>query len=292
MVLETGIDSLVLKASQYPFQYRSNHTVVKIIDIVLVVCSVLYLLVVGAGILIGYIYLANGSIVRGHHIDPYLSLGEKPITLAQIVLHQFANLIMVVPILLRVLYLLYVNIAGRIISSKLNIRFKDYNMITEIKHSNVLITTIGGDLIKMGTHRQEDLPSENIFEHSQDESKKLVIKNRSLQSVHVGGIHHNFLTTSIHNELYSTKDVDMICYFMSIALLTCSRTTPSPLESAIIERCSKELNINIQKMGKAIKIGQLKVIRLFTIPATEKYPYKIVFYKHAKDEVEDLEKQK
>lgn len=229
----------------------------------------LYLLVVGAGVLIGYIYLANGSIARGHHIDPYLSLGEKPITLAQIVLHQFANLIMVVPLLLRVSYLLYVNMAGRIIGSKLNIRFKDYNMITEIKHCNVLITTIGGDLIKLGSHKHEqDLPSENIFESSQDEGHKLVIRNRSLQSVHVGGIHHNFQTTSIHNELYSTKDVDMICYFMSIALLTCNRATPSPLESAIIERCSKELNINILKMGKAVKIGQLKVIRLFTIPAT------------------------
>lgn len=269
MVLETGIDSLVLKASQYPFQYRRTHTIVKIIDIILIVCSALYLLVVGSGILIGYIYLANRSIVRGYHIDPYLSIGETPITLAQIVLHHFANLIMIVPIILRVSYLLYVNIAGRIIGSKLNIKFNDYNMITEIKHSNVLITTIGGDLIKMGSNRySEEQPNENIFEPSQDDSNKLVIKNRSLQSVHVGGIHHNFLTTSIHNELYSTKDVDMICYFMSIALLTCNRMAPSPLESAIIERCNKELNIKAQKVGRAIKIGQLKVIKLFTIPAT------------------------
>ena len=68
-------------------------------------------------------------------------------------LQHFGNLIMVVPILLRISYLLYVNIAGRIISKKLNIKFKDYNMITEIKGSDVLVTTIGGDLINMGNNK-------------------------------------------------------------------------------------------------------------------------------------------
>lgn len=80
----------------------------------------------------------------------------------------------------------------------------------------------------------------------------------------------------------------MLCYFMSIALLTCSRKNPSPLEGGIVERCSKELNIKIEKLGlgkrgDVLKIGQLKVIRMFTIPATEEYPYKIVFYAHGKD---------
>ena len=68
-------------------------------------------------------------------------------------LQHFGNLIMVVPILLRISYLLYVNIAGRIIYKKLNIKFKDYNMITEIKGSDVLVTTIGGDLINMGNNK-------------------------------------------------------------------------------------------------------------------------------------------
>lgn len=56
-----------------------------------------------------------------------------------------------------------------------------------------------------------------------------MIRNRSLQSVRVGGIHHNFLTTRIDNDMYSTKDIDMICYFMSLALLTCNRKNPTPL---------------------------------------------------------------
>jgi len=47
----------------------------------LIVCSILYLLLVGSGILIGYIYLANKSINRGYYIDNYLNLGETPVTL-------------------------------------------------------------------------------------------------------------------------------------------------------------------------------------------------------------------
>jgi len=44
-------------------------------------------------------------------------------------LQHLASLIMVVPILLRVSYLFYVNIAGRIVGKKLNIQMKDVNML-------------------------------------------------------------------------------------------------------------------------------------------------------------------
>lgn len=80
----------------------------------------------------------------------------------------------------------------------------------------------------------------------------------------------------------------MMCYFMSIALLTCNRRNPTPLEGGIIERAEKTFKIKIQKNNNIIKIGQLKVTKIFTIPATEKYPYKVLFYKHAGGYVQDV----
>lgn len=71
----------------------------------------------------------------------------------EIVLHHFGNLIMIVPILIRISYLLYVNLAGRIANSKMNIQIKDYNMLAEAKESDVLVTTIGSDLIRMGHNK-------------------------------------------------------------------------------------------------------------------------------------------
>lgn len=71
----------------------------------------------------------------------------------EIVLHHFGNLIMIVPILIRISHLLYVNLAGRIANSKMNIQIKDYNMLAEAKESDVLVTTIGSDLIRMGHNK-------------------------------------------------------------------------------------------------------------------------------------------
>lgn len=151
VVLETGIDSLVLKTSQYPYQYRSGQYFVTLIDTILIICSLLYLLIVGAGILIGYIYLANDSISHGYYINTYLDLGERPIHLAEIVLHHFGNLVMLVPLLLRVVYLLFVACSAKIIGKKIGVKIKDFNMIAEARETDVLVTTIGSDLIRMGS---------------------------------------------------------------------------------------------------------------------------------------------
>jgi len=75
----------------------------------------------------------------------------------------------------------------------------------------------------------------------------------------------------------------MINYFMSIGLLTCDFKNPTPLERGIIERCHQELGIKAERRkGNAIKIGQLKVTKIFTIHPTDRYPYKISFYQHSK----------
>lgn len=121
VVLETGIDSLVLKTSQYPYQYRNRYTMDHFIDMVLIFCSITYLILVGCGILIGYIYTASSSFKRGYYIQNYLSLGQTPVAISEITLHHFGSLIMVVPILLRVNYLIYINIIGRRMGSNLNI---------------------------------------------------------------------------------------------------------------------------------------------------------------------------
>ena len=60
---------------------------------------------------------------------------------------------MIAPILIRISYLLYINIAGRIANTKMNIQMKDYNMLAEAKESDVLVTTIGSDLIRMGANK-------------------------------------------------------------------------------------------------------------------------------------------
>ena len=54
-----------------------------------------------------------------------------------------------------------------------------------------------------------------------------------LQSIKVKEIHHNFQKTSIDSEIYSTEDIDMLLYFMSIARLTVNDINPTPLEQAI-----------------------------------------------------------
>lgn len=63
---------------------------------------------------------------------------------------------MIVPIMLRVAYLLYVNIIGRVMSSKLHIKVKDMNMISDLVGVDVLVTTIGADLIKMGNANNQN----------------------------------------------------------------------------------------------------------------------------------------
>ena len=80
---------------------------------------------------------------------------------------------------------------------------------------------------------------------------------------------------------------------MSIALLTVSLSSPSPLEQAIKSCCSSHLDLKTEIKGKGkkkseenkIKIGQLEVHHLFTIPASAEEPYKILFFKHAKKDV-------
>lgn len=56
---------------------------------------------------------------------------------------------MVVPILLRVSYLIYVNIIGRRVSKNLNIEIKDAHILAEAGEPEILVTTIASDLVRM-----------------------------------------------------------------------------------------------------------------------------------------------
>lgn len=57
---------------------------------------------------------------------------------------------MIVPVLMRVCYLIYVNVVGRMMESKLEVKCKDRNTMMDVCACDVLVTTIGGDLVKMG----------------------------------------------------------------------------------------------------------------------------------------------
>lgn len=116
----------------------------------MIICSILYLLVIGVGVLIGYINLSNTAMSSVYYIDNYLTTTSMPISLGLIVMYHFGNFVMIVPILLKVAYLLYVNLMGLVISKKLNIKIKDMNMISDLVGVDVLVTTLGADLIKMG----------------------------------------------------------------------------------------------------------------------------------------------
>lgn len=64
---------------------------------------------------------------------------------------------------------------------------------------------------------------------------------RALHSVKVKELYHNFSTTKPDSELYTSEDVDLIGYFMTVALLSCqhgSNVSKSPLEAGIVSRCS------------------------------------------------------
>jgi len=116
----------------------------------MLISSILYLLVVGTGILIGYINLTNSALSSVYYIDNYVTLLNSPVTLGKLTMYHFGNFVMIIPIILKVSYLLYVNLMGLMISKKLNIKIKDMNMISDLVGVDVLITTIGADLIKMG----------------------------------------------------------------------------------------------------------------------------------------------
>jgi hypothetical protein len=106
--------------------------------------------VIGVGVLMGYINLTNTSMANVYYIDNYLTTTTMPVSLGQIVMYHFGNFVMIIPILLKVAYLLYVNLMGFVISKKLNIKIKDMNMISDLVGVDVLVTTLGADLIKMG----------------------------------------------------------------------------------------------------------------------------------------------
>ena len=81
---------------------------------------------------------------------------------------------------------------------------------------------------------------------------------------------------------------------MSIALLTVSLSSPSPLEQAINSCCASQLELTVESSSRGkrrksesnlIKIGQLEVYHLLTIPASHEEPYKILFFRHAKQDI-------
>ena len=96
----------------------------------MVIGSLTYILLVGLSILIGYVFIKNPAFNKGYYIEDYLDAFKTnphklPVTLPELTLHHIANLIMVIPILLKIMYLLYLNIVGRTIRSITNVQFKD-----------------------------------------------------------------------------------------------------------------------------------------------------------------------
>ena len=153
LVLETGIDSQNLKNSQYPFQYRKPTPLLTLLDYLLIVTLLAYLAITCVGVLIGYIFLYNPAFNRGYYIDNYLDefsaqSNTQPVTMKELTLHHIANYIMVVSIFAKVLYLLYLNIIGRIVESKVGVEVRDMETLTECSNIDILVTTLGGDLIR------------------------------------------------------------------------------------------------------------------------------------------------
>ena len=144
VVLETGIDSLVLKSSQFPLQYLTSHVHSLIIQKILLICSLAYILIACIGILTGYIHLTSSTITRGTYLTDYQNNWYTNI--GHITLHHFTNYIMFIPILLRVMYLLYIAIQTKILENRTGIIVKDKECITGIDTASILVTTLVADL--------------------------------------------------------------------------------------------------------------------------------------------------
>lgn len=122
----------MLKTPQYPYMYRVDSKYEAMMDMIQLILCLVYIVVIGVGILVGYIFLENTTINRGYYIDNYLNAGEQPIKLNEIVLHHFGNLVMIIPIVLRVIYLLYTNIVCKIILNQHQIVVKDVSNLMDI----------------------------------------------------------------------------------------------------------------------------------------------------------------
>lgn len=75
-----------------------------------VMTSVCYLLMLGVGVLIGYIY--TNTMNKGYYIQDYIS--SVNVDMLKIFLYHLTNYIMFIPILLRFVYLIYLTIMGSI----------------------------------------------------------------------------------------------------------------------------------------------------------------------------------
>ena len=181
-MLETGIDSLTLKNSQYPLQYRPATPTSRLLDYLLVFSIVVYVLVTGVGVLIGFIFLNNPIFNRGYYIDDYI-VDASPVTLKELTLHHICNLVMIVSILLKLIYLVYLNIMGRVVGSKIGVRIKDMEMITESSNIDVLVTTLGGDLVRSNTTPVRVAKREDS--NALDDSPQKIPSNLMLHSIQV-----------------------------------------------------------------------------------------------------------
>jgi hypothetical protein len=74
---------------------------------------------------------------------------------------------------------------------------KDYNLLPELAKVDTIVTTI-----------------DTFRDHSAF----------TLHSIRFKEVNHNFLTNSLDNEAYSVSDIEQMKYFMSVALLTSTKS--------------------------------------------------------------------
>lgn len=146
-------------------------------------------------------------------------------------------------------------------------KIKDHNLLHQLCSVDVIVTTI------------DSFRDESAF---------------TLHSIKVKGVTHNFSTTSLDNEIYSTEAVEDIRNFMSFAVLT---TSKNDYDSSFhyddgIELAGKKY-LDIKKIKNAYgetlinNSDQFKVKHLFSIKATSEYPYKVVFLEPIGGDMED-----
>lgn len=100
------------------------------------------------------------------------------------------------------------------------VNISDYNLIPELNTIDTIVTSI------------DTFRDEAAF---------------TLHSIKVKEITHNFMTQSLENEAYGIEDIDLIKYFMSVALLTTEHQVEPHYETGIHYATRKYLDIRKQE---------------------------------------------
>lgn len=212
----------------------------------------------------------------------YLATAAIPVI--NIVIYHLTNFIIFIPLLLIPIFKLFVLFSGFITQSNISrrpidlipdgdrsrrtgsfepshneelldnkkiifpVQIKDYNMLHQLCSVDTIITTLD-------TFRED-----SAF---------------TLHSIKVKGVSHNFATTSLDSEIYSTETVEDMRTFMSSAVLTTCKNEPSAsfhFDEGIEFAAKKYLDLKKVKNAYGEYLinsnEQFKVKHLFTIRAT------------------------